>query len=125
MWCMHSIALLLTQMHESVLCGKLTQHAAKGGRMTMAQDAAQPLSRVHALRTADPASTVLCRFNGRIEQYDGKRKHKIDYDDGDEEWADLSKERHELLPAQGMIGAKPARSNVLSGKHARQCKHHH
>ena len=42
-----------------------------------------------------------CRFEGEVLQQRANGQHLVAYDDGDEEWLHLSKEKFELLSSAG------------------------
>ena len=42
-----------------------------------------------------------CRFEGEVLQHRANGQHLVAYDDGDEEWLHLSKEKFDLLSSAG------------------------
>lgn len=42
----------------------------------------------------------MCRFPGEVVEFNGVDKHRILYDDGDEDWYNLAKEKVKLQPSK-------------------------
>lgn len=57
--------------------------------------------RVCYLICSIPMPHVLCRFSGKVEEWDGMSKHLVVYDDGDEEWVDLATDKIKLHAESG------------------------
>ena len=41
-------------------------------------------------------AVVVCRYSGTVGEFDGSDKHLVMYDDGDEEWVNLTSEKVKL-----------------------------
>eukprot|EP00877_Chromochloris_zofingiensis_P015010 jgi/Chrzof1/9763/Cz04g14270.t1 len=51
-------------------------------------------------------------YTGQVQEYDGT-KHKVCYDDGDEEWVDLVKENYKMVSPANGTKAKPRRRRAV------------
>ncbi|CAL5081395.1 unnamed protein product [Urochloa decumbens] len=96
----------------------VVQEEKRGKRDKKERDAAAPV----AVAAAAPAAEVVGRrlrvywplddawYDGKVEAYDaGSRRHRVKYDDGDEEQVDLGKERFEWAAAGEESTPPPAR----------------